>query len=150
MLTPESVAEKVRPVVEEKGFVLVETKVQMNHGRPKFVFNIDHRERNITIGEMTSFSRAFEDILDLWDDVPRQYALDVSSPGVGRPLREDWEFRKNIGRELKLKVHGDNPGEKPRRLTGTLEAVEGSELVIEGGERIPLAKLISAKVKLPW
>ncbi|HEB83427.1 MAG TPA: hypothetical protein ENI92_00320, partial [Bacteroidetes bacterium] len=98
------------------------------------------------------WSRRFEELLDLRDDLPRSYALDVTSPGVGHPLKEEWEFRKNAGRELKLTLRreGGEDGGGTETRTLRLERVEAGTLVFDDGSRIPLDAVIEAKVALPW
>ena len=150
MLTPESIRARLQPLLEGSNIELVALKVQGGSGHPKFVITLDHRERGIQISEIEQWSRAFEDLFDMQDDIPRTYALDVSSPGVGHPLMHLWEFTKNVERTLEIELKpkaGEKRGEK---LKGVLESVEGETLLLEGDQRIPLAEIQQAKVSLPW
>lgn len=150
MLTPESIRARLLPLLEGSPIELVELKLQGGAGQPKFVVTLDHRERGIQIDEIEHWSRAFEDMFDMADDIPRTYALDVSSPGIGRPLVETWEFAKNVGRLLEIKLL-PKPGEKKsEKVKGVLEGVDDDTLRIEGDRSIPRAEIQQAKVSLPW
>ncbi len=72
-------------------------------------------------------SRALEPWLDEHPDVPERYTLEVSSPGVERPLRRRRDFRRFAGSEVVVKVDNVLPGAKSRRLEGVLEGVEGGD-----------------------
>lgn len=150
MLTPESIRARLLPLLADSPIELLELKVQGGPGQPKFVIILDHRERGIQIAEIEHWSRAFEDLFDMADDIPRTYALDVSSPGVGRPLVETWEFAKNVGRVLEIKLL-PQPGEKKaKKIKGELEGVDDETLRIEGDQVVPRAEIQQAKVSLPW
>lgn len=150
MLTAESIGDRLRPLLAETEFELVDLKVQGGQGRPKFVIVLDHRSRNITIREIETWSRRFEDEFDMADDIPRSYALDVTSPGIGHPLSHDWEFAKNIGRKLEIELDPEEGEKKSKVLKAVLEAVEGDMLVLEGDQRIDRKDVRQAKVSLPW
>ena len=86
-----------------------------------------------------------------------EYVLEVSSPGVERPIKEDWQFRKNIGREILINYTGTDKAVKESK--GTIENIiqDKLHLKIKGKKKnetetleIPLAKIHSAHIQLKW
>ena len=74
-------------------------------------------------------------------------SLTVSSPGLDRPLRLPRQYRKNVGRELKVCRAA---AEGPVWLAGTLRSADADGIDLAGAGRIAYADIVSAKVKLPW
>lgn len=85
---------------EDRGLFLVETVVSANRIN---VF-IDAKETNITIKECASASRAVEDFLETNQLVPEKYFLEVSSPGLDKPLKLPQQYIKNIGKDFVVKL----------------------------------------------
>jgi ribosome maturation factor RimP len=150
LFTQDTIKELFESVLVDTEFALVELKVQGNPGNPKFVVRLDHRTRDINISELEKWSRRFEEELDISGDVPRKYALDVTSPGVGHPLTQKWEFVKNCSRELEIVLHPEEEGTKSHKFSAELKEVQGDVLVFENGEQVKLESVKNAKVKLPW
>lgn len=73
--------------------------------------------------------------------------LTVSSPGLDRPLRLPRQYRKHVGRELRVCRAA---GETPVSVVGTLRAADADGIDLDGAGRIAYADIVSAKVKLPW
>ncbi len=73
-------------------------------------------------------------------------SLTVSSPGLDRPLKLPRQYRKHVGRELRVCTAAD----PPTWLVGTLHAADADGIDLEGAGRIAYADIVSAKVKLPW
>ena len=74
-------------------------------------------------------------------------SLTVSSPGLDRPLRLPRQYRKHVGRKLKVcRVEA----EKPAWVVGTLHSADADGIDLDGAGRISYADIVSAKVKLPW
>jgi len=150
VLTPEAIGDSFRELLSGTDFELIGVQLQPLPGRLKFAVVLDHRTRGITIAEIEQWSRRFEDELDRNGEVPRQYALDVSSPGLTHPLTETWEFAKNVGRELNLELHPDDQHPKGESYKAKLEAASDETLTFEGGHTIRRAQIRIAKVALPW
>lgn len=79
-------------------------------------------------------------------------SLTVSSPGISRPLRFPWQYKKHMGRMLRLKVHSPAGIEE---LNGTLTAIgdDGISVLVAGGENaraLPFTTIVEAVVKAPW
>ena len=94
----EKIAAYAEPKIAELGGFLVEVRVNPN----KVLVEFD-KPGGITINECTLLSRYLHQVPEL-EEIFTRHELEVSSPGVGKPLRVMGQFRKNIGRELKVKT----------------------------------------------
>ena len=139
----------VEKLCEERKLYLVDLEVKGDTRRPVFTVFAD-TESGITLKECEDLSRAIQDEIDLDAAFPEQYRIDVSSPGLDRPLVKDFQFRKNVGRTLKVKYHD---GELVQSKTGVLRRFD--ETAIELADKkektvINRADIIEAKIKLQW
>lgn len=141
------------PVVADHGVELVEVEVRGARGS-RVVRVVADADDGLDLELIADLSRELGDRLDADDLVDGRYTLEVSSPGVDRPLRTPTSFRRNIGREVRV-VRGREAidrGEKGE-LTGTLDAVddEGLMLTVDGDTvHVPHADVDHGKVVLPW
>lgn len=145
----EKVREIIRPLLEMEQVHLVELEVHGKSGNQVVNIYAD-TDQGITLAEITRLTREINDLLDMHDVIPGFYRLNVSSPGVERPLKALWEFRKNLGRELRV-VFRENEQEK--ELTGKLLAAEEEHILLQVKDEelsIPTASLIKARVQLKW
>lgn len=132
----------VAPLLEKAGVELVELQVAGSNRRPVLRVYVD-RPGGITIGECATLSRAMEDLLDVHDPIEGSYTLEVSSPGLDRPLKSDRDFQRAVGRAVRLIVRGGST------VVGTLVSCEGPDLVVTVREepvRIPRAEVLKANL----
>jgi ribosome maturation factor RimP len=104
----------------------------------------------INIDACAALSRALADELDSKDVLPGKYRLEVSSPGIDRPLHSQRDFQRNLGREATIRWQ---QAESLTEIAGTIYAVTDAEVeIISQGEhqKIPLAKIESGKIKIKW
>ena len=107
------------------------------------------RSRQMTVDDCAEISHAVSAVLDVADPIAGAYRLEVTSPGIDRPLvrREDYErFRDH-----EAKVETDLPLDGRRRFTGVLRGLEGEHVLIESGGatvRIPYGAIKKAKLVL--
>ena len=145
----EKLIDIVKPICEGQGFYLLDLKVGGSARNPVFQVFADN-EKGITLDDCVRLSRKIEDELDFREDLPKNYRLDVSSPGVGHPLKYDWEFKKNLGRTLVVKYWIE---EKLWREVGKLVDFSEEVIAIEtkhGLKEIKRENIEQAKVKLQW
>jgi ribosome maturation factor RimP len=91
------------------------------------------KESGVTLSDCESVSRQMSAILDVKDLLKSAYVLEVSSPGLDRPLRTDRDYKRALGRILKVNLMTDAQG-KSEQVTGKLlEATEDAVLIEEGG-----------------
>ncbi len=136
----------LRPAVEGLGYELVGiVRLQGRRGATVRIY-ID-RPEGITLEDCERASRQVSAVLDVEDAVRGQYTLEVSSPGLDRPLFLPEHYEQYAGREVKLTLEQLIDGR--RRLTGKLLGISGDEIVVlEAGReyRVPYAVVESARL----
>jgi ribosome maturation factor RimP len=103
----------------------------------------------MSVEDCGRLSRALSPVFDLEDPIQGEYDLEISSPGIDRPLMNLEDFQRFIGHEAKLETAAMIDGR--RRWKGRIEAVEGDVIVlaVEGGEaRLSFAQLSDARLVL--
>ena len=125
-------AEIVRPVIEGMGFELV--RVRMMSGKAKTVQIMAERpDGGIEVDDCAQISTAVSATLDVEDPIEDNYTLEVSSPGIDRPLTRLKDFDTWSGYEAKLETTELIDGR--RRFKGMLAGTEGSEVLVEIEEK---------------
>ncbi len=140
----EKVEPEIRELVEKSGYRFVDLVVR-SAGRTPILSVIIHKEPSVTIGDCERMSRRIEVLLDSMDLIPVHYILEVSSPGLDRNIRRDFEYDVFKGRIARI-VFVDNEG-KTRTVEAELVGRDGDELVVKMGDsyyRIPLSHIRKA------
>src|SRR5712691_11661 len=140
----------VRPVVEASGLELVEASFR-REGQQRILRVTVDREGGVDLDSISEASERISRRLDLEDFGPAHYTLEVSSPGVERPLRTAADFERKVGE--KVRVRTATLVEGARTHTGPLVAADGDAITVatEAGEhRIPLAEVASARTVFEW
>ena len=127
-------AEIIGPVIEDLGFELVRLRLQ---GGKTATLQImaDRPDGGINVDDCADISTAVSAVLDVEDPIEDKYHLEVSSPGIDRPLTRMKDFATFEGYEAKLETNQPIDGRK--RFTGVLAGVEGEDVLINievGGE----------------
>lgn len=134
----------LRPVVESLGCELWELEFSGGKGNGLLRLYLD-AEQGITVDDCERVSRAVSEVLDATDPIPGNYTLEVSSPGLDRPLRSESHFARFLGADVVVEmVHA--VGQR-RRFTGRLVAVEPGVIEVDvEGERhsLPVASIRKA------
>jgi ribosome maturation factor RimP len=148
------VAAIVEPVLADLGFRLVRAKVSGLNGCTVQIM-AERPDGTMTVEGCERISRALSPVLDLEDPIERAYNLEVSSPGIDRPLVRAGDFDRWAGHEVKIEMAVPVDGRK--RYRGLIEGVEGDRVAIrlpdvkEGEERmvrLPLGDLGEARLRL--
>jgi len=123
----------LQPVLADTGLELVD--VEMKTGVLQVTVD---REGGVDLEALTAANRAVSTLLDELDPIPGRYSLEVSSPGIERPLRTPTHFAKALGATVTVKTRPQVPGE--RRLRGTLLTSDddGFTLAVEGSDDGPV------------
>ncbi|MCU0424884.1 MAG: hypothetical protein MUF71_04580 [Candidatus Kapabacteria bacterium] len=87
------------------------------------------KPEGISLDECSALSHALGEVLEAIKAFPAAYRLDVSSPGVERPLVHLWQFTRNIGRILALELHDGTS------LRGRMNAIEGEEIILDSANK---------------
>ena len=105
MLT-ESLVEAFRTRLEALGFDLADLRIGGTPNRPLVQVRIDCPPRNVTVEDCSRVSRALEQWLDAGGPLGNRYVLEVSSPGIERPVRWHRHWAQFVGRDVKVKIAG--------------------------------------------
>lgn len=98
-------AEKlITPIVEEQGFELVDIEY-VKEGGTWYLRSYIDKEGGITVDDCEVVSRAFNEKLDAEDFIEDAYIMEVSSPGLGRPLKKEKDFKRSIGKDIEIRTY---------------------------------------------
>ena len=139
----------IEPVMAEQGIFRVDVELRGQRGS-RFLGVYADTVSGITMAEITRLTREINDLLDMHDLIEGKYLLEVSSPGVNRPLKQLWEFQKNIGRMLRVVYKIDD---EELEAVGMLVSADEASLVLKVKKdevRIPLTSIVTARVQLKW
>lgn len=121
--------EKLRPIIEEMGYELVEVSYEKENGGMSLIFTID-KEDGVTIDDCEIVNRKIDPILEEinpTDDCA--YTLVVSSPGLDRPLKTDRDLNRNLGKEVDLNLFAKIDGKKS--FTGILKEFDEKSVALQ-------------------
>jgi ribosome maturation factor RimP len=145
-----SVAERV---TAGRGFELVDVEVKRQPGGGLVRLYVD-RPGGIGLDDLQSVSEEVSAILDVEDPLASSYTLEVSSPGLDRPLKTEEDYRRFVGRLAKVSSY--EPVEGRRHWTGRLAGVEDGLVSLtlerEGGSvaRIPFGKIAHGRLEVEF
>lgn len=120
-------ADIVRPVIEDLGYELVRLRL-MGGKEPLLQIMAQRPDGSMDVDDCGTISTALSAVLDVEDPIVEAYTLEVSSPGIDRPLTRLKDFELWQGHVAKLETEQMIDGR--RRFKGTLEGVEGEEVLI--------------------
>ena len=143
--TQEIVRQLAEPIAQELGLRLWDVRFVKEGSEHYLRITID-KDEGIIIEDCEKMSRAIDPVLDEVDPISVPYFLEVSSPGLGRPLTRPEHFEQMIGQQIK--VHTIRPVDNERDFVGTLVAYDGSVTIEADGESRQFAKADIASVKL--
>lgn len=118
----------VRPVIESMGYELVRLRLMAGKTRTLQIM-ADRPEGGIEVSDCAEISTTLSAVLDVEDPLEDAYVLEVSSPGIDRPLTRLKDFDAWEGHEAKLETGEMIDGR--RRFKGTLMGIEGDEVLVE-------------------
>jgi ribosome maturation factor RimP len=146
------IAAIVEPVANDLGYALVRVKVTQENGCTLQIMAEDENGR-FSIADCERLSKDLSPVLDVDDPIEREYHLEVSSPGIDRPLVRARDFAAYVGHEVKLELSDMLDGR--RRFRGTIAAADDESVTItlpdapvgtEANHRLPLSMLAEAKL----
>lgn len=144
---PDNLIQLAKSTVEPMGYELV--GVQMinrgKHGKTLRVY-ID-KENGILLDDCASVSHQLSGVLDVEDPIAGNYELEVSSPGIDRPIFFAEHFDRFVGSDVSIQMVRLHEGR--RKLTGRLLGMEGNDVVVEAEEksyRLPIDDIDSARL----
>ena len=120
-------AELLNPILEDLGFEMV--RVRLSNGNPSTLqIMADRLDGQIGVDELAEINTSVGTILDVEDPIPENYTLEISSPGIDRPLTRKKDFDSFQGFEAKIETTELIDGR--RRFRGVLAGVNNDEVLI--------------------
>jgi len=142
----ESVEAIALPVLEELGLELVEVQYRREQNGWILRLIIDKQE-GITLDDCASVSREISQLLDIEDFIDQAYNLEVTSPGLDRPLKSLAEFERFVGRKVKVKTTEAIGGHQV--FIGTIKKIAGEAIVLQlDDDEVPVLFSQVAKARL--
>ncbi|HBO85146.1 MAG: hypothetical protein A2073_02890 [Deltaproteobacteria bacterium GWC2_42_11] len=144
-----SVKELVVPILADNNIELVDIEYRMEAGRRVLRFFID-KEGGITLDDCERISREISAILDVKDIIHHSYSLEVSSPGIDRPLVKKMDFIRYRNKKAYIKTKVPINGRRNFRVV--IEGVEDDSVVVRDSEsriwNIPIGSIERAKLEI--
>ncbi len=153
----EQIEKLVAPILDDLGLELVDLVYQRENRGWVLRFFIDRQEGGVTLDECAEASREISAILDVEEVIDTAYNLEVSSPGLDRPLKKARDFERFAGQQVKVKtiaaIDPDERGRKRKTFSGTLDGFEDAKVLITLKEKqsvqvaIPLDQIDAANIE---
>jgi ribosome maturation factor RimP len=125
------------PVVAGQGYELVDLEWKHELGAWVLRLFIDKAGAGVGLDDCASVSRELSAVLDVADALPVAYSLEVSSPGLNRPLRKESDFQRFVGQKAKIRTKRPIGPEATRRnFAGTLVQVGDGKVRIDVGDQV--------------
>lgn len=121
----------VMPIINENNFELVDVEYVKEASNYYLRFYID-KEGGITVDDCELVSRSLGELLDEKDFIDESYILEVSSPGLGRPLKKEKDFKRSLG--MKVEIHLYKAIDSQKDYTGILTAYTDNDITISSDE----------------
>jgi ribosome maturation factor RimP len=135
-MTPEAapqerdVTEIVEAAVEDAGLLLVDFS-SVRAGRRTLLRVFVDRPGRVTVGECARLSRSIEEVLENEERIDGSWVIEVSSPGVGRPLESDSDWKRVVGRKLRIELEEET-------FESNLDGYDGEVLTFDDGRLVPV------------
>lgn len=118
----------IMPIIQTHGFELVDVE-WVKEGANWYLRAYIDKEGGITVDDCEVVSRALSDLLDAEDFISENYILEVSSPGLDRPLKKEKDFARSIGKDVEVKLF--KAINKEKEFVGILTAYDEDTVTLE-------------------
>ena len=139
-------------VAAGEGVELYDLSFRRSGPRAKLQVFLSRPEGEIGIDDCERVSRQLSRELDVEDPIPQSYDLEVSSPGIERPLRLPWHWARAVGSAVHVKYRGADG--KARTAVGALENAGGESVAVKAADgtliEIPLSAVLAARIHVEW
>jgi ribosome maturation factor RimP len=141
------------PLAQAESMEIVDIELRHEGGRGGRILRVylDKREGGPTVDDLSRVSRQLSDALDATDAVNGAYTLEVSSPGINRPLTRPEHFVRFVGKRVRVRTRDRINGR--RSFLGILQAVGGEQITLtqEGAEyQIPFSAIEKSNYEHDW
>ena len=136
----------ITPILERNNFELVDVEY-VKEGSTWYLRAYIDKEGGITVDDCEIVAREMNEILDREDYIEDSYVFEVSSPGLGRPLKKEKDYIRNMGKEIEIRTY--RAIRHAKEFTGTLQAYDEKTVTItdENGEDVVFEKADIALVR---
>ena len=137
----------VQPVFDEAGFELIELTVRRHGGEVIVQILADRPTGGISMEECSFLNRKMVEVIDAQQAITEEYSLELSSPGLDRPLKTQKDFLRVMHQEIRCVLTGPVGGK--REYTGILKEIRDNDVLIEtqkyGRITIPIGNILKAE-----
>ena len=139
----------ILPILEEFGFELVDVEYVKEGGTWYLRAYID-KEGGITVNDCEAVARRMNDLLDDEDYIEESYVFEVSSPGLGRPLKKEKDYIRSMGKDVEIRTY--RAVNRQKEFIGALKAYTDDTVTIEteDGEEMTFQKKEIALIRLAF
>ena len=143
----QSVADLIKPTLEGNGIELVDVEYKKT-GKIWVLRVFIDKNQGVTVYDCQELSREIEDLIEIHELIDDHYVLEVSSPGLDRPLKKDTDFLRNKGKRIQIKTYSpinnkkENVGTVIDFVNGTLFLEDKKDILKVSLTEIAQAKLI--------
>jgi len=117
----------ILPILERMNFELVDVEY-VKEGSNWYLRAYIDKEGGITINDCEAVAREMNELLDAEDFIPDSYTFEVSSPGLGRPLKKEKDFKRSLGEEVEIRTY--RAIDRQKEFVGLLKAYDDSTVTI--------------------
>lgn len=137
----------VDPIAQSFGLIVLEVLYEKKYDGMNLTIVIDKDDGTVTIDDCEKLHRAIDEPLDELDPIDVSYTLNVSSPGIDRPLKLDRDFKRNLNKKISVKLYAPQDGKKA--YAGLLVAYDDDTFTIltDNNIEIKFIKKDTAKIE---
>ena len=146
----QKIEELAAPILSASDAFLVDIHIVQVEHRTVVQLFVD-TDSGITVGQCTDLNRRIGEALEFQNVFQNSYVLEVSSPDLTKPLKLLRQYRKNIGRQFRVRYRQDN---EMKEIVANLDAIEGDRLTFitknDDTRTVPFNEIIESIEELPW
>ena len=142
----QSVADLIKPTLEGNGIELVDVEYKKT-GKTWVLRVFIDKNQGVTVYDCQELSREIEDLIEIHELIDDHYVLEVSSPGLDRPLKKDTDFLRNKGKRIQIKTY--SPINNKKENVGTVIDIVNGTLFLEDKKnilKVSLTEIAQAKL----
>ena len=142
----QSVADLVEPTLKESNIELIDVEYRKS-GKAWILRIFIDKNQGVTVYDCQELSREIEDLIEIHELIDDHYVLEVSSPGLNRPLKKDTDFLRNKGKRIQIKTY--SPINNKKENVGTVIDFVNGTLFLEDKKnilKVSLTEIAQAKL----
>jgi ribosome maturation factor RimP len=120
---------------EKLGLYFLEVSVKNLSSSKPIVTVVADSDSGITIDECAKLSREIADLIDAYELLPQMYRLDVTSPGMSRPMEHEWQLKRALGKRVKIVLREDKDTGKSKEYRGDFKAYDAEKYTLDLGKK---------------